>query len=542
MSRPMLTRRHALSALALSMTFPVLAACEDGDDSTTSSTQHEEESATPEEDSGAIKRNGNEAIPATYLTDASELMVPKAIKVDTKVMNLNVTYAVGPAVTDERGTLVRLAWTVNGAFIKDTWVDYQTNYWLRGRDFNSDGAYTGTDCRLINLGTGKIAESTSSLPEDSADADNVNALAVTFPAMEGDTFAFILPTYGLIENIPVVAAADAGFDVNAAWKAAGFDGKGEVIADMIPFTEAPEGESSSVVDGNRVTINLGSDVFFDVDSSTLSPAAINSLKKLSDSLDQYGGGTMTITGHTDSVGDDAHNQELSVARAQAVADQLGKDTDLNAFNVIIEGKGSSKPAVQETDDASRAANRRVEIVIDANKTPTSAPVIASGTDLPAAPALAAPMGTPLTLKTYHDGTLKFEVLGARRVGKYVVVDYGTTGVTSTGGGAMVYTAFNSTGVRYPTDLSSNTETAAPIALLTAEEREYPLAYMRTSKSHAYATDMLPTLGLRTDEYYRFSSLYTDKDGDELIIDMNQEPNEYTDYVAPFRVTGVKVTG
>ena len=51
------------------------------------------------------------------------------------------------------------------------------------------------------------------------------------------------------------------------------------------------------------------------------------------------GGDLTITGHTDDVADDAHNQDLSERRAKAVSDRLKKLTDLSKWEGVGLGQG-----------------------------------------------------------------------------------------------------------------------------------------------------------------------------------------------------------
>ena len=69
-----------------------------------------------------------------------------------------------------------------------------------------------------------------------------------------------------------------------------------------------------------------------------------------------------IVGHTDNVGDFAHNQALSAKRAAAVTAALTGKHDIPAASVIPVGVGMAAPVAANTDDAGRAKNRRVEIV------------------------------------------------------------------------------------------------------------------------------------------------------------------------------------
>ena len=69
-----------------------------------------------------------------------------------------------------------------------------------------------------------------------------------------------------------------------------------------------------------------------------------------------------IVGHTDDVGDDDYNQELSEQRAQSVYDYL-VETGLDANKVVVVGMGEKMPITTNTTDEGRAENRRVEILL-----------------------------------------------------------------------------------------------------------------------------------------------------------------------------------
>ncbi|MEM9286997.1 MAG: OmpA family protein [Pseudomonadota bacterium] len=75
---------------------------------------------------------------------------------------------------------------------------------------------------------------------------------------------------------------------------------------------------------------------------------------------------ITISGHTDSVGDPEANQILSKARAQAVVNLL-VDEGLSPKQLEAQGFGSSEPVAENTTPEGRSANRRIEfrVVYDA---------------------------------------------------------------------------------------------------------------------------------------------------------------------------------
>jgi OmpA-OmpF porin, OOP family len=65
-------------------------------------------------------------------------------------------------------------------------------------------------------------------------------------------------------------------------------------------------------------------VFFDWDSTRLSPASLNVLEQARDAFKARQGARVTATGHTDTTGTEAYNMALSQRRANAVKDALVK--------------------------------------------------------------------------------------------------------------------------------------------------------------------------------------------------------------------------
>ena len=83
--------------------------------------------------------------------------------------------------------------------------------------------------------------------------------------------------------------------------------------------------------------------------------------------ERHPSGPILVGGHTDSVGDEAANQALSEARAQAVADWLVGNGSVEAARLEVDGYGETIPiALNETasgedDPEGRRLNRRVVI-------------------------------------------------------------------------------------------------------------------------------------------------------------------------------------
>lgn len=69
-----------------------------------------------------------------------------------------------------------------------------------------------------------------------------------------------------------------------------------------------------------------------------------------------------VCGHTDSIGDDEHNQALSEKRAKAVAEYL-TGNGIPASRTRFKGCGSAQPVANNNTPQGRQMNRRVEFIV-----------------------------------------------------------------------------------------------------------------------------------------------------------------------------------
>jgi len=105
-----------------------------------------------------------------------------------------------------------------------------------------------------------------------------------------------------------------------------------------------------------------SDVLFDTGQYTLKPAAREKLAKVSGIVLAHPGLRLQVEGHTDSVGSDEFNQQLSEKRAAAVRDFLVQQgISINA--VTARGFGKTTPVASNDTAAGRQLNRRVEMIV-----------------------------------------------------------------------------------------------------------------------------------------------------------------------------------
>jgi outer membrane protein OmpA-like peptidoglycan-associated protein len=115
-----------------------------------------------------------------------------------------------------------------------------------------------------------------------------------------------------------------------------------------------------------IVVEFKEKILFGFDRSDLNANAQANLDKLANVLKKYPDTNIKIIGHTDDKGTDAYNQGLSERRANSVASYL-RSNGVVSNRISTVGMGESDPKVENTSDANRAENRRVEFVITANQ-------------------------------------------------------------------------------------------------------------------------------------------------------------------------------
>ena len=216
---------------------------------------------------------------------------------------------------------------------------------------------------------------------------------VVFGPVDIDEVIVFVPQSGFA-TVSVIGrdqAAGAGISSQALDEADeiiqdGGPGEDAAVAPLERYTQAPDNSAGTRTSDKDVTVTLSSDVTFDSDSAALSDKADGQLQIVAEQLAQYpDGGSLDIVGHTDDVADDAHNQKLSEDRAQAVRDRLAELADLGSWPDSVTGKGETEPAIDDTTDEARAANRRVVITITPTSGTTAKQPGTTGTATPSAP-------------------------------------------------------------------------------------------------------------------------------------------------------------
>ena len=115
--------------------------------------------------------------------------------------------------------------------------------------------------------------------------------------------------------------------------------------------------------GEGIQVTFASGILFDFDSSELRSTARGNLNTLATSLQKYDNSNLLIVGHTDNVGTESYNQDLSERRAEAAARYLSSQ---GVTRVDTKGRGEFEPVASNETDSGRQQNRRVEIAIYAS--------------------------------------------------------------------------------------------------------------------------------------------------------------------------------
>jgi len=112
--------------------------------------------------------------------------------------------------------------------------------------------------------------------------------------------------------------------------------------------------------GNKIILNMPSNITFPVDGDQIQPGFVPTLNSVAAVLRRYNQTLVNISGHTDSTGEDSYNLALSQRRASAVANYLGGQ-GINTQRFYTVGFGEQRPIADNSSQAGRAQNRRVEI-------------------------------------------------------------------------------------------------------------------------------------------------------------------------------------
>ncbi len=109
-------------------------------------------------------------------------------------------------------------------------------------------------------------------------------------------------------------------------------------------------------------LNLGVKLLFETNVDDLSPEGREAVANVAQALTRVGIDRVLVEGHTDNIGSARHNEQLSLRRAESVAQHL-VGAGLEDAAIERRGLGFSKPVADNATTEGRAQNRRVVVTV-----------------------------------------------------------------------------------------------------------------------------------------------------------------------------------
>ncbi|MEM1081964.1 MAG: OmpA family protein [Pseudomonadota bacterium] len=114
--------------------------------------------------------------------------------------------------------------------------------------------------------------------------------------------------------------------------------------------------------GDQIILNMPGHITFDFGSSALRSDFYSVLNSVALVVNEFEHTVLVIDGHTDAVGSDAFNLELSIERAERVGQYLIAQ-QVAAMRMATYGYGERYPIADNASNAGRMQNRRVELTL-----------------------------------------------------------------------------------------------------------------------------------------------------------------------------------
>lgn len=122
------------------------------------------------------------------------------------------------------------------------------------------------------------------------------------------------------------------------------------------------GEREEIAEIAATKPKIDLEINFDFNSASIRPSSMPSVQALGQALSdpKLKGSTFVVAGHTDGVGSDAFNQDLSERRADTIKRYLVDNYHLASGDLVTVGYGKTK--LKDAQDPTDAINRRVQVV------------------------------------------------------------------------------------------------------------------------------------------------------------------------------------
>ena len=417
--------------------------------------------------------------------------------------------------------------------------DSESSSSLSVGDLMKDSPYSGTSgVRLVDLKgsrvweVGSVGDSwfrTTTLDPLTVSPGQSKTSQTFLGPVDADSVDVMLPLVGLVPDVPVVEGDATTPDVASLDITDPFVLPAPYTLEV--YVETFDGRASARQAGDQQTVTLASDVLFASDDSTLSAEASARVDATAGQIAEVAtGGEVRVVGHTDDVDTDEYNFALSTRRAQSVADRLSVTLG-SSFTFVVEGKGKTEPAVDGTDAAARAANRRVEIGFSATEAVQLAP---EGQTVPEStgPTVSGHGQVEYTLESDVLGpaTMRVAVPSVLRRDGYLV---GTVEITLVAGVAQDYILGDYPDGHHKQDYrwTSEYRGAWDVTLLGPSGRVYPVQY-RSDPGSPEVTILADRFSRSPEpgESFTYTVICPDTGQDKVVIDVRNR----------FRITDIPV--
>ena len=124
-----------------------------------------------------------------------------------------------------------------------------------------------------------------------------------------------------------------------------------------PAEPAPAPVQEPAPETRTITVRLN--VEFEFDKAVVRNIYGDELAAVANAMKAHDDIDLVLEGHTDAIGSDAYNQDLSARRAAAVKERIVQDYGIDPGRISTVGYGESRPIADNSTDEGRARNRRV---------------------------------------------------------------------------------------------------------------------------------------------------------------------------------------
>nr|WP_258055986.1 OmpA family protein [Streptomyces sp. Ru62] len=133
------------------------------------------------------------------------------------------------------------------------------------------------------------------------------------------------------------------------------------VLDIKSVVEDQSGDERREDTNADVTFALQAEVLFDKDSAKLGAEAKARIAGIAEEIRKQNATQVRVFGFTDNLGSSAHGDTLSKQRANAVQAVLDQDLNTPSITFDVRGYGEQYPIADNSTEAGRKKNRRVEV-------------------------------------------------------------------------------------------------------------------------------------------------------------------------------------